>query len=273
MCLFVSLCLSVSLSLSLCVRLPRFTAYDFHEATRGLHFENVAALIAELEDDLLQQKFCWESSPVPSVDWPAVQRALTGRSGPRKGGGSSARLSASPLPLPPPPPPTRPPPPVPNRPLPPLPSRPSAPASSTATSSSSSTSSLSRKLASLKASTVVTMKRLATEMQQAAANQRPDDPPTPTHGGWRTSSSRRLSLAMLGDIRVGPTERLSEQRGCFRVNCMDCLDRTNVVQSLLARRILHEQLALLGVGTDKDQVPIHPTRGWSGRVCAIANVD
>ena len=31
---------------------------------------------------------------------------------------------------------------------------------------------------------------------------------------------------------------LCNQEGIFRVNCMDCLDRTNVVQSLFARGIL-----------------------------------
>lgn len=31
---------------------------------------------------------------------------------------------------------------------------------------------------------------------------------------------------------------ISEQEGVFRTNCIDCLDRTNVVQSLLARRSL-----------------------------------
>lgn len=34
----------------------------------------------------------------------------------------------------------------------------------------------------------------------------------------------------------------SEQSGTFRSNCMDCLDRTNVIQSLLARRSLQSQL-------------------------------
>lgn len=33
-----------------------------------------------------------------------------------------------------------------------------------------------------------------------------------------------------------------EQSGTFRSNCMDCLDRTNVIQSLLARRSLQSQL-------------------------------
>uniref|UniRef100_A0AAR2LR20 SAC domain-containing protein n=1 Tax=Pygocentrus nattereri TaxID=42514 RepID=A0AAR2LR20_PYGNA len=37
------------------------------------------------------------------------------------------------------------------------------------------------------------------------------------------------------------------QEGTFRSNCMDCLDRTNVVQSLLARRSLQSQLERMGV--------------------------
>lgn len=35
---------------------------------------------------------------------------------------------------------------------------------------------------------------------------------------------------------------LVQQSGVFRSNCMDCLDRTNVIQSLLARRSLQSQL-------------------------------
>ncbi|MEQ2213040.1 Phosphatidylinositide phosphatase SAC1-A [Xenoophorus captivus] len=35
---------------------------------------------------------------------------------------------------------------------------------------------------------------------------------------------------------------LTQQKGVFRSNCMDCLDRTNVIQSLLARRSLQSQL-------------------------------
>ena len=35
---------------------------------------------------------------------------------------------------------------------------------------------------------------------------------------------------------------LSFQKGVFRMNCVDCLDRTNVVQGLLARRIILIQL-------------------------------
>ena len=37
---------------------------------------------------------------------------------------------------------------------------------------------------------------------------------------------------------------LMNQSGVFRTNCMDCLDRTNVVQGLLAREALQEQLTV-----------------------------
>ncbi|KAH0627251.1 hypothetical protein JD844_002759 [Phrynosoma platyrhinos] len=40
---------------------------------------------------------------------------------------------------------------------------------------------------------------------------------------------------------------VTQQEGTFRSNCMDCLDRTNVIQSLLARRSLQAQLQRLGV--------------------------
>ncbi|KNC51956.1 uncharacterized protein AMSG_12147 [Thecamonas trahens ATCC 50062] len=39
----------------------------------------------------------------------------------------------------------------------------------------------------------------------------------------------------------------SSQAGVIRVNCMDCLDRTNVVQSLLAKHVLALQLARIGI--------------------------
>lgn len=40
---------------------------------------------------------------------------------------------------------------------------------------------------------------------------------------------------------------VSSQGGVFRTNCIDCLDRTNVVQSMLARRSLSQVLVKLGV--------------------------
>ncbi len=38
----------------------------------------------------------------------------------------------------------------------------------------------------------------------------------------------------------------SSQKGIMRTNCMDCLDRTNVVQSVIARQILLTWLYKLG---------------------------
>ena len=38
---------------------------------------------------------------------------------------------------------------------------------------------------------------------------------------------------------------MSVQQGVFRTNCIDCLDRTNVVQSMLGRRSLSLQLQVI----------------------------
>jgi len=35
---------------------------------------------------------------------------------------------------------------------------------------------------------------------------------------------------------------ICEQRGVFRVNCVDCLDRTNVVQTAIARIVMETQV-------------------------------
>lgn len=40
---------------------------------------------------------------------------------------------------------------------------------------------------------------------------------------------------------------LSTQNGVFRTNCIDCLDRTNVVQSMLAKRSLKQALQKLSI--------------------------
>ncbi|KAI9594928.1 SacI homology domain-containing protein [Syncephalis fuscata] len=45
-----------------------------------------------------------------------------------------------------------------------------------------------------------------------------------------------------------------QQAGTIRTNCMDCLDRTNVVQSAIARHVLNLQLLRLGI-------QLHPERG------------
>ncbi|KAG6453894.1 phosphatidylinositol-3-phosphatase SAC1 [Manduca sexta] len=48
---------------------------------------------------------------------------------------------------------------------------------------------------------------------------------------------------------------LLRQSGVFRTNCVDCLDRTNVVQSLLARLQLNAALTLLAVARPDEQHP------------------
>lgn len=40
---------------------------------------------------------------------------------------------------------------------------------------------------------------------------------------------------------------LSAQDGVFRTNCIDCLDRTNVVQSMIAKRVLNDVLSRLQI--------------------------
>ena len=52
------------------------------------------------------------------------------------------------------------------------------------------------------------------------------------------SSALQLSRVSKDSIKI-----LSQQTGAVRTNCMDCLDRTNVVQSVLARQILHSYLS------------------------------
>lgn len=47
------------------------------------------------------------------------------------------------------------------------------------------------------------------------------------------------------------------QRGIFRTNCIDCLDRTNVVQSLLAKRMLHIQLLRLQILNENESIESH----------------
>ncbi|KAG1678103.1 Phosphatidylinositide phosphatase SAC2 [Nymphon striatum] len=40
---------------------------------------------------------------------------------------------------------------------------------------------------------------------------------------------------------------ICEQKGAFRVNCIDCLDRTNIVQTALAKAVMDTQLTKLGL--------------------------
>lgn len=57
-----------------------------------------------------------------------------------------------------------------------------------------------------------------------------------------------------GDEAGAQVTRTRTQTGVLRTNCMDCLDRTNVVQSAAARAALDEQLHSLGIehGADSE---------------------
>uniref|UniRef100_A0A8C2UVN5 Inositol polyphosphate-5-phosphatase F n=1 Tax=Chinchilla lanigera TaxID=34839 RepID=A0A8C2UVN5_CHILA len=53
---------------------------------------------------------------------------------------------------------------------------------------------------------------------------------------------------------------ICKQEGIFRVNCMDCLDRTNVVQAAIARVIMEQQLKKLGVMPPEQPLPVKCNR-------------
>ncbi|KAF7363564.1 hypothetical protein MSAN_01013000 [Mycena sanguinolenta] len=50
-----------------------------------------------------------------------------------------------------------------------------------------------------------------------------------------------------GYLWISGNLTLSSQKGVFRVNCIDCLDRTNVVQSAFARYVLNNQLGAVAL--------------------------
>ncbi|XP_024534108.1 phosphoinositide phosphatase SAC6 [Selaginella moellendorffii] len=52
-------------------------------------------------------------------------------------------------------------------------------------------------------------------------------------------------------------EKTEEQKGIVRTNCIDCLDRTNVTQSLLGRKALEEQLRRLGLFQASETIDKH----------------
>lgn len=48
---------------------------------------------------------------------------------------------------------------------------------------------------------------------------------------------------------------ICRQRSVFRVNCMDCLDRTNVVQTAFGKAVLESQLVKLGLAPPYSPIP------------------
>ncbi|KAK8274831.1 hypothetical protein V6Z12_D10G097200 [Gossypium hirsutum] len=49
-----------------------------------------------------------------------------------------------------------------------------------------------------------------------------------------------------------------EQLGVVRTNCIDCLDRTNITQSMIGRKILELQLRRIGVFAAEETISSHP---------------
>ncbi|XP_050310278.1 phosphatidylinositide phosphatase SAC2 isoform X2 [Anthonomus grandis grandis] len=50
---------------------------------------------------------------------------------------------------------------------------------------------------------------------------------------------------------------ICSQNGVFRVNCMDCLDRTNVVQTALGKAVMEIQFCKLGLVSPEGEIPIN----------------
>jgi hypothetical protein len=68
---------------------------------------------------------------------------------------------------------------------------------------------------------------------------------------WTKAEVSDLGQFMLAsDLEVSGCET-KLQNGIFRVNCKDCLDRTNLVQSIIARSVLQEQMRTM-TGIDID---------------------
>ncbi|KAI4314645.1 hypothetical protein L6164_027533 [Bauhinia variegata] len=53
-------------------------------------------------------------------------------------------------------------------------------------------------------------------------------------------------------------EKMKEQLGVVRTNCIDCLDRTNVTQSMIGRNMLENQLRRLGIFGAEETIGSHP---------------
>ena len=72
-------------------------------------------------------------------------------------------------------------------------------------------------------------------------------------------------LSSHGWTVIQDNQRTAEQRGILRTNCMDCLDRTNVVQSATARWAIEQQLTDQGFPIDLQS---DPTTSWFNQIWA-----
>lgn len=57
------------------------------------------------------------------------------------------------------------------------------------------------------------------------------------------NSKKGSALHKWSADRVDQAGVICKQEGIFRVNCMDCLDRTNVVQAAIARVVMEQQVS------------------------------
>lgn len=72
-----------------------------------------------------------------------------------------------------------------------------------------------------------------------------------------------------GYFMATPHALMRVQSSIVRTNCMDCLDRTNVVQSILAKRMLNQQLNDLGISQNVDEIPDFDKLFRHGALCSL----
>ena len=83
----------------------------------------------------------------------------------------------------------------------------------------------------------------------------------------------RQSCGYFQSTRGGRYDGVLEQRGVFRVNCIDCLDRTNVVKSLLCRETLQDQLRALRILGASEKIVDNQDFMKIFKDCWIGNAD
>ncbi|KAL0847738.1 hypothetical protein Bca101_020985 [Brassica carinata] len=62
-------------------------------------------------------------------------------------------------------------------------------------------------------------------------------------------------------------DKMKEQLGVVRTNCIDCLDRTNVTQSMIGRKMLELQLRRIGVFGAEETISSHPNFDERYKIC------
>jgi hypothetical protein len=89
---------------------------------------------------------------------------------------------------------------------------------------------------------------------------------SPSSSSAAASSSGVLAPALCG---LGVSVQ-RQQRGVFRTNCMDCLDRTNVVQNVFAEAVLDAQLRELGLVAAEDVAAVQQAQQQAAAEVAAA---